>query len=78
MKRWAWNLFCAASLMVFAISVSLFVLSWFAVGEIGGSAKELLDPGMNPPWYGHFEYFATCSQGEILFARMRIDSSAGG
>ena len=73
MKRWAWNLsarrrwWCSPSALGCSSSVGSRV-------SILNEDRNQPDPGTTPQWYGFSDYHFACSRGEILFARIRLDS----
>jgi len=64
MKRWAWNIFCALSLLRFALSVTLWVRSCF----IGDSISRVWQPTGS----SSESYEADCSRGAVQFAHLQF------
>jgi len=68
-KRWAWHIFCALSLLIFATSVTIWVRSYF-VSEYGRWARESQGSGW---WIYRLRFDLTLSQGSLLFRREQAE-----
>jgi hypothetical protein len=69
-RRWLWNIFCALSLLIFILSVMIWVRSWF-VGEAVARYRVWPDQVHQPATFRGSTYAIAWGSGAILIGRVQ-------
>lgn len=74
MRRWAWNVFCILSLLVFVFSMVIWVRSYFVTADLERFSRQT-DPTQQPPLTRTLGYGIGCGPGMFGIFHYRGESS---